>query len=72
VAIFKVWKWAQNQKGTIALKTAWERFRKDRRGKITQTELSWSLEQLAAIELIDYLEPEHPGNSGTVSERTEP
>ncbi|HIK30026.1 MAG TPA: hypothetical protein IGS17_05275 [Oscillatoriales cyanobacterium M59_W2019_021] len=57
---------------SIALKTAWARFRKNSRGKLTQTELSWSLEQLAAIELIDYSEQEHLGHSGTVSEHAEP
>ncbi|MDY6941266.1 MAG: hypothetical protein SWY16_26865 [Cyanobacteriota bacterium] len=56
VAIFKVWKWAQNQKGIVTQRVAWERFRKDRRGKITQAELKWSLTQLKAIDLIEYEE----------------
>ena len=56
VAIFKVWKWAQNQKGVITQRVAWERFRKDRRGKITQAELKWSLTQLKALDLIEYEE----------------
>jgi hypothetical protein len=54
-AIFKVWKWCeqQPQSTAISLEDAWERFRKDRRGKLTKPEVRWSLHQLHTLELID-------------------
>jgi hypothetical protein len=54
-AIFKVWKWCEQQphSAAISLEDAWERFRKDRRGKPTKSEVRWSLQQLHLLELID-------------------
>ncbi len=55
IAIFKVWRWCQQQPMSMPIseKLAWERFRKDRRRKLTKAELEWSLATLNELLLID-------------------